>query len=101
MWPEFLARVTITGALPIEFMPSDLDAAGRETVRVSMVVPDTDTSADVMISRALPLPRWRGERAAAMWVRDQVRWLYRHEADEQVQISGRRVFLPHHEHATR
>jgi hypothetical protein len=33
-----------------------------------------------------------------MWVRDQVRLFYRHEADEQVQIGGRRVFLPHHEH---
>ena len=49
----------------IEEVVGDIDAMGRETVRITMVAPDTDGGADVMIHRAVPLPHWRGERAAA------------------------------------
>jgi hypothetical protein len=98
-WPAFLASVRVGGALPVHFEPSDLDAEGNECVRVGMSVPHRDTDESWRIYRVLPLPPWTTSQDAAVWVREQVVWFYRHEADEQIYVGGERVFDPREEHA--
>jgi len=98
MWAAFLSRVSVGGALPVWFEPSDVDASGAECCRVTMQVPCVKGDVDVRISRSLVLPQWSSDADAAEWARDQVRWFYRHEADEQVRVDGVAVFEPREEH---
>jgi hypothetical protein len=106
-WPAFLASVRVGGALPVWFElldPNDFDLPGPDDyggdrARITMGVPDRDTDLPSAVTRTLPLPPWTTSQDAAVWVRDQVRWFYRHEADEQIYVGGERVFDPREEHA--
>lgn len=98
-WPTFLSLVSVGGALPVEFRLTDPGESGAELVRVAMVVSCVLSDKEIEISRVVSLPAWTTESAAAEWVRDQVRWMYRHEADEQIWIGESRPFLPDEDHA--
>ena len=97
-WPAFLRSVSVLGALPVTFEATGPDALGVKRARVSMRVLCVLSGSAVWISRTVPLPEWRDEIDAAEWVREQVVWMYRHEANEQIEIDGVRVFEPVGEH---
>lgn len=92
-WPDFLASVSVGGALPMRF-----DLVARRLCHVSMTVPCVKTGDVISISRTVTLPPYEPAVAEA-FIREQVHWFYRHEADEQIQINGRRVFEPVGEHS--
>ena len=54
-----------------------------------------------MIYGVHELPTWTTEQNAVEWIRSKVLWLYRHEAEEQIQIDGHRVFYPEGDHHVR
>lgn len=97
-WAKFFKYVEVGGALPCRFEMSDLGPDG-ERVRMSMDVPCVKTGETITIIRVLDLPPWGEPIHAAEWVRDQVHWFYRHEADEQIRVHGYAVFEPVGEHA--
>lgn len=92
-WGELLPSVAVGGALPVSFA---IGADSHQCV-ISMTVPCVDTGRHILISRTVPLPPYEAGHAE-QWVRAQVHWFYRHEADEQVRINGRRPFEPVGEH---
>lgn len=92
MWAEFIPRLAVAGALPMQFVLFD------DAIEVHVTVPDLVTGRPLDLFRALPVPEWTDEADALDWVRDQVLWFYRHEAEEQIQLDGCRPFYPRHEH---
>ncbi len=101
-WRCFLATVRVDGALPVRFEHylGDLHELGSdEWCAVNMQVPCVRTGEQIWINRRVPLPVWESDEHAATWVHEQVVWFYRHEAEEQILICGRRVFEPREEHA--
>ena len=96
-WPALVSSVHIGGALPMSLSVT-CDVLGRDAVVMQMTVPDTRTGEPIVISRSVPVPRLRERAARLQWLREQVHWFYRHEADEQFMVDGIRVFYPEQEH---
>lgn len=94
-WSRFFDRVDVGGALPVFF--TVLDAT---SVRVDMTVPCVKTGMPIAIGRVVPLPPLERDHDRMQWVREQVVWFYRHEADEQITLDGERVFDPIDEHGS-
>ncbi len=71
--------------------PPSVPNATRIPLRVAegMIIP---------ISITITLPEWSDTVAASEWVRKQVHFFYRHEADEQIRVGGDRLFAPYNEH---
>lgn len=119
-WRAFLSTVRVGGALPISFEVVD-GCACRERcpdrsthIRASMIVPhvgspEPDPTATrfpvrlakgllIPVERTTAVPQWTDQADASEWVRCQVIWFYRHEAEEQIEIDGVRVFEPKEDH---
>jgi hypothetical protein len=87
-WPTLCSRFEVQGALPIT---AECVIEGHEptAVRFTMIVPDVRTGSPVGISITRPVPE---DTDPLEWLREQARWLYCHEVDEQLCLAGVPVF---------
>jgi hypothetical protein len=108
-WASFLSTVHVSGALPVTFR-LDGDHVVIEVV-VPYVPPETPEIRDMAGPHKIPLqiaegfpvpltarcklPIYHAE-SAANFVRDLVREIYLHEADEQLRIGDHRPFASEH-----
>lgn len=100
-WESIVASTRIGGALPmrLSITHGDLhELCNDEILVMIMEVPCIKTGKPLMISRRVPLPVFETRELAEMFIRKQVHWMYRHEADEQLWIGGRRPFDPVEDH---
>jgi hypothetical protein len=91
-WPTLCSRFEVLGALPItaDCVQGDLSPCGSDlAVRFTMIVPDVCTGSPLGISITRPVPDGADPLE---WLREQARWLYVHEIDEQLCLAGVPVF---------
>jgi hypothetical protein len=91
-WTQTVAKFRVGGALPMSFAVVD------DCITMQMTVPDTQSGEPIIISVVRQLPPLCEPAAQHLWLREQVHWMYRHEADEQILIDGIRTYYPEDEH---
>lgn len=96
-WATLVPRVHVDGALPVEMIVLEHDTRDVD-VLFNMTVPCVNTGRDVIITMLRVAPPYTDEAHALAWLRSQVHWFYRHEADEQIRVDGVALFRPWHEH---
>lgn len=96
-WRKFLDHVAVGGALPIEFRWVEYTEL-YEKIQMRMTVPHVETGETIELVVERHLPHLRTDPQRAAHIRELVHWFYRHEADEQLRINGKRPFMPDHEH---
>jgi hypothetical protein len=97
-WTELVSRVSVGGALPIEIRVLEGLYSIPTEIVFAMTVPCVKTGEDIVVE-VLRTPPYLVEEASALaWLREQIHWFYRHEADEQIKVDGVALFRPWHEH---
>lgn len=96
-WSTFLDGMYCDGPIPIEFGYDSTKDEAMLTWRTT----DVSDGKDVLITRYVRVPPWQpisDPIRTFVWIREQVHWVFTHEADERIMYKGDRMFVPDDEH---